>query len=88
MDFKKIQVVPFFIKTHSNILMNNFEPNLLKMLQTEVDRNNLLVITFENNDKNLNLNNYSPPEKIDLNIDTNLAKKFLYLYFPKKCEIS
>jgi len=87
MNLKKIQVVPFFIKTHSLVLMNNFEPNFFEKLQSEIDNNNLLIITFENNDKNLNLNNYAPPKKIDLNIDKNVAKKFLYLYFPKKCEI-
>ena len=32
--------------------------------------------------------NYSPPRKIDLNINSNKVKKFLYLYFPKKCKMA
>ena len=87
LDFKKIQVVPFFIKTHSHTLRNYFEPNLIQKLQHEIDKNNVLIISFENNDKHLKLDNYSPPKKIDLNINSDLAKKFLYLYFPKKCEV-
>ena len=87
LDFKKIQLVPFFIKTHSSILRNHFEPNLFKKLQNEIDKNNLLIISFENNDKHLNLDNYSVPKRIDLNINSNIAKKFLYFYFPQKCEI-
>jgi len=87
LDFKKIQVVPFFIKTHSHTLRNYFEPNLIQKLQHEIDKNNVLIISSENNDKHLKLDNYSPPKKIDLNINSDLAKKFLYLYFPKKCEV-
>ena len=87
MDFKKIQVAPFFIKTHSLTLINYYEPNLIQKLQQEIDKSNLLIISFENNDKLLKLDNYSPPKKIDSNINSNLAKKYFYLYFPKKCEV-
>ena len=52
-----------------------------------VDKNNVLIISFENNDKLLKLDNYSPPKKIDTNINSNLAKKYYYLYFPKKCGV-
>ena len=87
MDFKKIQVAPFFIKTHSHTLITYYEPNLIQKLQQEIDKSNLLIISFENNDKLLKLDNYSPPKKIDSNINSNLAKKYFYLYFPKKCEV-
>ena len=87
LDLKKIQVVPFFIKTHTLTLRNYFEPDLFEKLQHEIDKNNILIISFENNDKNLDLDNYSQPKKIDLNINSDIAKKFLYLYFPKKCEV-
>ena len=85
--YKKIQIVPFFIKTHSLALINYFEPSLVPKLQHEIDKNNILIISFENNDKNFDLDNYSKPKKIDLNINSDIAKKFLYLYVPKKCEV-
>ena len=88
MDFKKIQIVPNVIKTHSLALRNYFEPSLIQKLQHEIDKNNIFIISFENNDKLLNLDNYSQPRKIDLNINSNKVKKFLYLYFPKKCKMA
>ena len=88
LDLKKIQIVPNVIKTHSLALRNYFEPSLIQKLQHEIDKNNILIISFENNDKLLNLDNYSQPRKIDLNINSNKVKKFLYLYFPRKCKIA
>jgi len=86
LDFKKIQLVPFLQKTHSQTWRKYFEPNLIYELQREINNNNILIISFENNDKLLNLANYSPPKKIDLNINSDLVKEFLYIYYPKKCE--
>ena len=88
LDFKKIQVVPNVIKTHSLTLRNYFEPSLIQKLQHEIDKNNILIISFENNDKLLKFDNYSPPRKINLNINSNQVDKFLYLYFPKKCKVA
>ena len=81
------KIIPFFIKTHGHILREYFEPHLISKLQNEINKNNILIISFENNDKLLNLDNYSQPRKIDLNINSNKVKKFLYLYFPRKCQI-
>jgi hypothetical protein len=87
LDFKKIQVVPFLQKTHSHTLRKYFEPNLIYELQREINNNNILIISFENNDRLLDLGNYSSPKKIDLNINSDLVKEFLYIYYPKKCEV-
>ena len=87
-DLKKIQVVPFIIKTHSKTLIEFFEPNLILDLQNEVNKNNILIISFENNDQLLDLSNYSVPKKINLNINSDLVNKFLYIYYPKKCNLS
>jgi hypothetical protein len=87
LDFKKIQVVPFFIKTHGHTLRDYFEPNLIYDLQREINKENILIVSFENNDKLLNLDNYSFPKRIDLNINSNLSKEYLYIYYPKKCNL-
>ena len=87
LDFKKIQLVPFLQKTHSRTWRKYFEPNLIYELQREINNNNILIVSFENNDRLLDLSNYSSPKKIDLNINSDLVKKFLYIYYPKKCEV-
>jgi len=87
LDFKKIQVVPFLIKTHSHTLRDYFEPNLIHDIQHEINNENILIISFENNDKLLKLDNYSLPKKINLNINSNLLKEYLYIYYPKKCNL-
>ena len=87
MNYEKIQVVPFLIKTHSHILRNIFEPNLIKDIQKQINNDNIVIISFENNNKLLNLENYQKPKKINLNEHTDKIKKNLYIYIPNSCQI-
>ena len=48
--------------------MKYFEPNLIKETQKLINNNNLLILTFENNEKLLKLENYYLSKSIDLNI--------------------
>jgi len=88
LNYEKIQIVPFWIKTHSHILRKYFEPNLIKDVQNEIDNNNILILSHENNDKLFNLNNYAIPKKINLNSDLDTVKKYLYIFVPKKCKLN
>ena len=85
LDYEKIQLIPFFFKETGNEFRNYFEPTLISKLQKEVDKNNIIVITEENNDKLLKLKNYNKPFKINLNINSNGVSNYAYLFFPKKC---
>ena len=85
MDYKKIQVIPFFYKDHGNALRKNFDKDLIINIQKEINKNNILIISNENNDKIIDLKNYSLPKRINTNISSNNLQKYLYVYFPKKC---
>jgi len=87
LNYAKIQLVPFFIKTHSHVLRSFFEPNLIKKIQDQIDKNNIIIISFENNDKLLNLTSYNNPIKININKYTDKIEKNLYLYIPYNCKI-
>ena len=87
LNYAKIQLVPFFIKTHSHVLRTFFEPNLIKKIQDQIDKNNIIIISFENNDKLLNLTSYNNPIKININKYTDKIEKNLYLYIPYNCKI-
>ena len=65
--------------------MSTLLTTLISKLQKEVDKNNIIVITEENNDKLLKLKNYNKPYKINLNINSNGVSNYAYLFFPKKC---
>ena len=67
LEYKKIQITPFFFKKYGEIIRGYFEPKLIVQLQHEVNKNNIVIVSFENNDKLLKLDNYSKPEKINLN---------------------
>ena len=86
MDYKKIQVIPFFYKAHNGAFRKNFDKNFIRNIQKEINKNNILIISNENNDKIVNLLNYAPPTKINMDINTNNFKRYLYVYYPKKCE--
>ena len=86
LNYEKIQLVPFWVKTHSHVLRNIFEPNLITEIQNQIDNNNIIIISFENNDKLLNLDNYQK-SKINLNKYTDKIEKNLYVYFPYSCKI-
>ena len=86
MDYKKIQVIPFFYKAHNGAFRKNFDKNFIRNIQKEINKNNILIISNKNNDKIVNLLNYAPPKKINMDINTNNFKRYLYVYYPKKCE--
>jgi hypothetical protein len=87
-DFKKVQLVPFVIQTHKKLLMKYFEPNLIKDVQKLINSNNLLVLTFENNEKSLNLKNYYLSKTIDLNKYNEKISNNLYILLPRNCTIN
>ena len=84
-DFKKIQLIPFVIQTHKELLLKYFEPNLIKQTQKLINNNNLLILSFENNEKLLKLENYYLSKSIDLNKFNDKIVNNLYIYLPKNC---
>jgi hypothetical protein len=87
-DFKKIQLIPFIIQTHKDVLMKYFEPNLINNIQKLINDDNLLILTFENNEKILNLQNYYLSKTINLNRYNGKIPNNFYIYLPKKCLVS
>ena len=88
LNYKKIQVIPFFYKEHGQAYLKYFDPNLINELQNQINKNNVLIVSFENNDKILNLENYAIPIKLNLNKYTEKQKKFLYIYYPNQCNVT
>ena len=85
LEYKKIQITPFFFKKYGEIIRGYFEPRLIAQLQHEVNKNNIVIVSFENNDKLLKLDNYAKPEKINLNAYNKKINEYMYIYYPKKC---
>ena len=44
-----------------------------------------MILSSENNDKLFNLENYSKPKEINMDIYKNITNKILYVFVPKKC---
>lgn len=65
--------------------MKYFEPNLIKETQKLINNNNLLILSFENNEKLLKLENYYLSKSIDLNKFNDKIVNNLYIYLPKNC---
>ena len=82
---KKIQIIPFYFKSHAKKLIKIFEPNLLTNIQNQINKNNIIILSSENNDKLFNLVNYSEPKKINMGEYKNITNKILYVFVPKKC---
>ena len=87
-DFKKIQLIPFVIQTHKEIFMKYFEPNLINNIQKLINEDNLLIISFENNEKTLNLKNYKLSKKINFNRFNGKVPEYFYIYTPNKCDLN
>ena len=87
-DFKKIQLIPFIIQTHKEILIKYFEPNLIYDIQKLINDDNILILTFENNEEMLDLQNYYLSKKINLNKYNGKIPNYFYIYLPKKCILS
>jgi len=83
--YKKIQVIPFYFKSHAKKLIKIFEPNLITNIQNQINKNNIMILSSENNDKLFNLENYSKPKEINMDIYKNITNKILYVFVPKKC---
>jgi len=86
LEYKKIQVIPFFYKDLGKEFRSFFDKDIIKKLQKLIDNNNIILATSENNHKFFNLENYANPKKIDLNLYNKKLNKFLYIYYPKKCD--
>ena len=87
-EYKKIQVIPFFYKDLGLTFISYFDKDLINKLQKLINDNNIIITTSENNDKLLNFEKYADPKKIDLNFYNKKLNEFLYIYYPKKCEIT
>jgi len=85
LDYDKIQKIPFFFKETGTSFRNHFEPTLISKLQKEVDKNNIILASAENNHKLLNLDKYADPHRINMNITSNTLNKYVYIFIPKKC---
>ena len=68
--------------------MKYFEPNLINDIQKLINDDNLLIITFENNEEMLDLQNYYLSKKINLNKYNGKISNYFYIYLPKKCILS
>ena len=86
LENEKIQVIPFFYKDLGKTFRSYFDIDLIKKIQNEVNNQNILLVTSENNHKLINLGNYNNPIKIDLNKFNKKLEKFVYIYYPKKCK--
>tara|TARA_B110000438_G_scaffold24565_1_gene22823 strand:+ start:1659 stop:3245 length:1587 start_codon:yes stop_codon:yes gene_type:complete len=84
-SYKKIQIIPFYFKTHAKKLIKIFEPNLITSIQNQINNNNIMILSSENNDKLFNLENYSKPQEINMGKYKNITNKILYIFVPKKC---
>ena len=84
-SYKKIQIIPFYFKTHAKKLIKIFEPNLITSIQNQINNNNIMILSSENNDKLFNLENYSKPHEINMGKYKNITNKILYIFVPKKC---
>ena len=85
-NYEKIQIIPFYFKTHADQLIKIFEPELLINLQNQINNNNILILASENNDKLFNLENYQEIKKINMGKYKNVTNKILYVYGPSKCK--
>lgn len=85
LNYKKIQIIPFFYKDSGKIFRKNYDNQAINKIQSQIDNENIFVVSFENNDELFNFSNYGQPIKIDLNAYNNRINKFLYIYVPKKC---
>ena len=85
LEYKKIQLIPFFFKRHGHIYRNYFEPNLIINLQKKINKNNIIIVSNENNDKKLDFTNYKKIKILDSEEASNYQAKFLYVFYPSKC---
>ena len=68
--------------------MKYFEPNLIDNIQKLINEKDLLIISFENNEKILNLKNYKLLEKINFNRFNDKVPEYFYIYAPNKCDLN
>ena len=86
LNYEKKILIPFFINSNENSLRNFIEPNLIQNIQKEIDKNNILIISAENNHLLFNLTNYEKPIILEITNPTKeINKKYLYIYYPTKC---
>ena len=86
-DVTDTQTIPFYFKKgFGDTFREHFDKNFITNLQNEINKNNVFIVSNENNDKIVNLLNYAVPKRINMNISSNSLKKYVYIYFPKKCE--
>ena len=86
LNYEKKQLIPFFINSNENSLRNFIEPNLIENIQKEIDKNNILIISSENNHLLFNLIDYEKPIILEITNPTKeINKKYLYIYYPSKC---
>ena len=86
LEYKKIQIIPFFFKETNKVINKHFEPNLIKKIQEQIHNSNILIVIFENNDKLLNLENYAAPEEILIKKKNKTLIEVMYVYYPTKCK--
>ena len=84
-SYKKIQIIPFYFKSYAKKLIKIFEPNLLINIQNQINKDNIIIFSSENNHKLFNLENYPKPKKINIGAYKNITNKILYVYIPKNC---
>ena len=82
---EKKQLIPWYEKKIEPII-ELIDPNWKKNIQNEIDKNNIFIISKDNNIKLFNLKSYEEPIKInDYSTKNEVNKKVIYIYFPKNC---
>ena len=82
--YEKIQVIPFFFKHTGDILRSHIEPELIFKIQDQINKDNIFIITTEDNDKLFKLNDYDQPLLIELQ-NKKVIKEYIKIFFPKNC---
>ena len=82
---EKKQIIPWYEKKIRSFI-DLIDPDWLNSVQDEIDKNNIFIISMENNNKIFDLSKYNSPLKIvDYDTRNRINNKVIYIYFPKNC---
>ena len=81
----KIQLIPFFFKSHGNLMRDIIEPNLISNIQKKINNNKIFLIASENNNKFFELKNYSILKEYNIDKRKSLKLKIVYIFVPNEC---
>ena len=80
----KIQIIPHFFKGHGTIVRDIIEPDLIFRIQEKINKNEVYLISSENNRKLFDIYNYATLIKFDI-AKNDLKLRNIYILVPKNC---